>query len=144
MKLKIRYAGCPHPLEMTDAGEWIDLYTAEDADMKAGDFKLISLGVAMDIGKDYEANIIPRSSTYMKWGIIQSNHFGEIDSSYNGDNDIWKFGAIALRDTFIPAGTRICQFRLNKTMKSEFGQIEFEPVLTLGNADRGGFGSTGI
>lgn len=128
---------------MNDAGNWIDLYTAEAVEMEAGENRLISLGIAMDLPRGIEANIVPRSSTFKRYGIVQTNHFGVIDDSYCGDNDIWKFGAYATRNTAIPAGSRICQFRINRTMRSEFGQIEFEPVLTLENADRGGWGSTG-
>lgn len=144
MTIKIRYDGCKTPIELNEKGDWIDLYTAEDAELKAGDFKLISLGVEMELPKGTEANIVARSSTFMKYGIIQTNCFGVIDSNYCGDNDIWKMPVYATRDVFIPEGTRLCQFRINLTQAQQFGnRIEFEPVLTLGNKDRQGFGSTG-
>ena len=120
-------------------GDWIDLQTAEDVTLAAMEFKVISLGVCMELPKGYEAHIAPRSSTYKKWGVIQANSVGIVDSDYNGDNDVWGYPVIALRDTFIPRGTRIAQFRLYKVCEP----VEFEVVETLGNADRGGFGSTG-
>jgi len=108
--------------------------------MKKGDFKLIPLGVAMQLPKGYEAHIIPRSSTYKNFGVIQANHMGMIDESYCGDDDQWFFPAIAMRDTAIHAGDRICQFRIMEHQP----QLMFEAVSSLGNGDRGGFGSTGV
>lgn len=121
-------------------GDWIDLRAAEDVVMKAGEFKLISLGVSMELPRGYEAHIVPRSSTFKNFGIIQTNHYGIIDESYCGDNDVWKFPAYALRDTEIHMNDRICQFRLFKHQPS----IYFVEVDDLNNPDRGGFGSTGI
>lgn len=123
-------------------GDWIDLRSAEDVVMKAGDFKLISLGVSMKLPEGYEANIVPRSSTFKNFGVIQTNSFGVVDESYCGDGDIWKFPAYALRDTEIHVGDRLCQFRLNK--KCDWKDIEFVEVDFLEGKDRGGFGSTGV
>ena len=119
--------------------DWIDLRAAEDVELKAGEFKLISLGVSMELPKGYEAYIVPRSSTFKNFGIIQTNHHAIIDESYCGDNDIWKYPAYALRDTIIHKNDRICQFRIEKHQPT----IEFEEVDTLGNEDRSGFGSSG-
>ena len=119
--------------------DWIDLRAAEDTELKKGEFKLINLGVAMKLPKGYEAHIVPRSSTYKNFGIIQANHMGIIDESYCGDNDFWRFPAIAMRDTIIHKNDRICQFRIMKHQPF----IEFEEVEMLGEKDRGGFGSTG-
>lgn len=69
--------------------DWIDLRAAEDVDLKQGEFKLIPLGVAMQLPKGYEAHIVPRSSTFKNFGIIQTNHQGVVDCSYCGDNDQW-------------------------------------------------------
>ena len=119
--------------------DWIDLRSAEDVEFKAGDFKLISLGVSMELPKGYEAHIVPRSSTFKNFGIIQTNHQAVIDESYNGDNDIWKYPVYALRDTVIHKNDRICQFRIEKHQPT----IEFEEVQHLDGVERGGFGSTG-
>lgn len=120
--------------------DWIDLRAAEDVELKAGEFKLISLGVSMELPKGYEAYIVPRSSTFKNFGIIQTNHHAIIDETYCGDNDIWKYPAYALRDTIIHKNDRICQFRIEKHQPA----IEFEEVDTLGNEDRNGFGTTGV
>ena len=141
--IKVRYDNADNPLKYSENGDWIDLFTAEDVSLKHGDFRLISLGISMELPVGVEANIVPRSSTFGRYGVIQTNSYGVIDSSYNGDEDIWKFPAYATRDAVIPKGTRICQIRLNETMRSKFGDIEFIPVFTLGNSARGGFGSTG-
>ena len=119
--------------------DWIDLRAAEDVVMKEGDFYLIPLGVAMKLPEGYEAHIVPRSSTFKNFGIIQTNHQGVIDNSYSGDNDEWKMAALAMRDTVIHVNDRICQFRIMKQQPS----VVFEETDSLGGPDRGGFGSTG-
>ena len=119
--------------------DWIDLRAAEDVALKAGEFKLIPLGVAMELPKGYEAHVVPRSSTFKNFGIIQTNHMGVIDESYCGDNDQWFFPAYALRDTVIHVNDRICQFRIMEHQPA----LQFEEADSLGHADRGGHGSTG-
>ena len=119
--------------------DWIDLRAAEDVELKAREFKLISLGVSMELPKGYEAHVVPRSSTFKTWGILQTNSIGIIDESYCGDNDIWKMPVYATRDTTIHKNDRICQFRIEKHQPT----IMFEEVDTLGNEDRSGFGSSG-
>lgn len=107
--------------------------------MKAGEFRLIPLGIAMELPKGYEAHVIPRSSTFKNFGIIQTNSMGLIDESYCGDNDQWFMPALAMRDTKICKNDRICQFRIMEHQPA----LEFESVDVLGHGDRGGFGSTG-
>jgi dUTP pyrophosphatase len=119
--------------------DWIDLRAAEDVTLKKGEFHLIKLGVSMQLPKGYEAVIVPRSSTYKNFGIIQTNHMGVVDETYCGDNDIWMMPALAMRDTEIHVNDRICQFRIQKHQP----QISFEEVDELHNEDRGGIGSTG-
>lgn len=120
--------------------DWIDLRAAEDVALKAGEFKLIPLGVAMKLPQGYEAHVVPRSSTFKNFGIIQTNHCGIIDESYCGDNDQWYFPAYALRDTEIHVNDRICQFRIMEHQP----MIQFEETEKLTGADRGGIGSTGV
>ena len=120
-------------------GDWIDLRAAETVEMKAGEFRLISLGISMKLPEDYEAHIVPRSSTFKKWGVLQVNSMGVIDNSYCGENDIWMFPALAIRNPTINEGDRICQFRIVKKM----ADIEFIEVEHMEDEDRGGFGSTG-
>lgn len=139
VSIKIKYHDDILPIEMNPNGDWVDLRAAEEVDMKVGDFKLISLGVSMKLPEGYEAHIVPRSSTYKNWGIIQANHMGVVDNSYCGNNDIWKFPAIAIRDTTIYKNERICQFRIMKKQPT----LEFVEVDELHDADRGGFGSSG-
>lgn len=119
--------------------DWIDLRAAESIDMKAGEFKLIPLGVAMELPKGYEAHIVPRSSTFKNYGIIQTNHQGVVDCSYCGDNDQWFMPAYALRDTHIELNDRVCQFRIVENQP----ELAFDEVASLANEDRGGIGSTG-
>ena len=119
--------------------DWIDLRAADDISMKKGEHKLIPLGIAMQLPEGYEAHIVPRSSTFKNFGIIQTNHMGVVDETYCGDNDQWFMSAYALRDTEIKTNDRICQFRIMEHQPA----IDFVEVECLNNEDRGGHGSTG-
>ena len=140
-KIKIKYFRDDiERIKKIEQGDWIDLRVAEDTELKVGEFKLIPLGVGMILPDEYEAHVVPRSSTFMKFGVIQTNHFGIIDNSYCGENDQWHFPAYALRDTILHKNDRICQFRIVKKQD----EIEFEEVERLKDKNRGGFGSTGV
>lgn len=119
--------------------DWIDLRASEEVVLAAGEFALIPLGVAMELPKGYEAHVVPRSSTFKNYGIIQTNSCGIIDCSYCGDDDMWRMPVYAVRDTVIHVNDRICQFRIFENQP----KITFAETKTLGNASRGGFGSTG-
>ncbi len=137
--IQVRYHADIPPLEKLPQGDWIDLRAAETVDMKAGEYRLISLGVSMKLPEGYEAHLLSRSSTFKKWGVIPTNGMGVIDESYCGDGDIWHYSALAMRDTHIEKGDRICQFRLMKKMPD----VQLETVEFLSAPDRGGIGSTG-
>ena len=119
-------------------GDWIDLYSAEEIYMNKDEYAQISLGVSMELPDHCEGWLLPRSSTFKKYGIIMVNGIGIIDNAYKGDGDIWSFPAYATRDTYIPKYVRIAQFRIMKNQT-----VNLVEVQTLNNADRGGFGSTG-
>ena len=120
-------------------GDWYDLRAAKDIKMKQFDYAMIPLGVGMKLPEGYEANIVPRSSTFKHFGVLQTNSYAVIDESYSGNDDQWHFPALAMRDTVIKKNDRICQFRINKKME----EVEFLEVDELDETSRGGFGSTG-
>ena len=120
--------------------DWIDLRAAEEVTLKKGEIRRISLGISMQLPPNCEAHVLPRSSTPEKFGIVLAHSQGIIDNSYCGDNDIWMFQALAIRDTTIHFNDRIAQFRIYQKQPD----ISFIPVCNLGNPDRGGFGSTGV
>jgi len=151
MKIKIKYFSEDYPrLEKISKGDWIDLRVdsliqykskmiADTFDYRKGDIIKFGLGVAMELPEGYEAEIRPRSSTFKKYGLIQTNSVGTIDNSYNGDKDEWQIEFIAMRDGVINRFDRVCQFRIWENQPS----FEFEEVDRLENEDRGGYGSTG-
>lgn len=176
LKIKIKRINKNIPLpKVTKKGDWIDLRAAETVHMnapQAGTLKrhtfkgveeahrdvtfdtvIIPLGVAIKLPKGFEAILLPRSSTYKKFGIIQTNHMGIIDNTYCGGTDEWKYPVAAMRDTIISEGDRICQFRIQLSQKATFWQklkwflfsgIKFVVVDNLNHKARGGFGSTGV
>lgn len=141
-RIKIKYFSKDiEPLEYIGGkSDWIDLRASEDVTMKAGEFRLIPLGVAMELPPGYEAHVVPRSSTFRNFGILQVNSCGVIDGSYCGDGDMWQMPVYATRDTEIHVNDRICQFRIVENQPD----IVFEEVDHLEGEDRGGFGTTGI
>ena len=119
--------------------DWIDLRAAEEVSFRAGEFHMINLGVSMELPKGYEAHVVPRSSTFKNYGLIQTNSYGVIDQTYCGQDDIWHWPAYATRDTVVHVNDRICQFRIMENQP----RIRFEEVDVLEGENRGGFGSTG-
>lgn len=139
-EIKIKYFDKDiEKIKTIDKGDWIDLRSAIDVDLNQGEFKLIPLGVGMILPNGYEAHIVPRSSTFKNFGVIQTNHQAVIDESYCGDNDQWFYPVYALRDTHICKNDRICQFRIVEKQP----KLSFVEVQKLNEEDRGGFGSTG-
>lgn len=139
MEIQIKYFTDIEKIKQIPNGDWVDLRSAIDVTLKKGEFTIIPLGVGMKLPFGYEAHIVPRSSTYKNYGIIQTNHMGVIDNSYSGDNDQWGMPVIAMRDTTIHKNDRICQFRITQKQPD----FEFTEVACLDTKSRGGFGSTG-
>lgn len=140
LQIKVKYFDDEIPnLEKFSTGDWIDLRAAETVELKQFGYKLIPLGIGMKLPHGYEVNIVPRSSTFKNFGILQTNSYGVIDNSYSGNSDQYHFPALAMRDTVIQKGDRICQMRLNRIMPN----VEFQTVEFLDEISRGGFGSTG-
>jgi dUTP pyrophosphatase len=120
--------------------DWIDLRAAETVALRAGDFRLIPLGVSIALPEGYEAHIVPRSSTFKNYGLLQTNSMGVVDAAYRGDGDEWRMPVYATRDVTVEKNARICQFRIVRNQP----QLQFVRVEHLDGPDRGGFGSTGI
>ena len=146
MKIDIKYHADNPEIEQVVGSDWIDLRAAEDVTIHKGESKLIDLGISMKLPEGFEAHVVPRSSTFKKWGLIQTNSFGVIDNAYQGDQDVWKFPVFCLEGrnfdgetTTIHKGDRICQFRIEASQP----RIEFNKVDVLSDENRGGFGSTG-
>ena len=140
-EIKVKYFvdGLDELCYVDGKSDWIDLRAAETVTLRAGEFRLIPLGVAIALPEGYEAHIVPRSSTFKNYGILQTNSMGVVDSSYRGDGDQWYMPAWATRDVTIEKNARICQFRIVRNQP----QLTFTRVERLEDADRGGFGSTG-
>ncbi len=139
MTIDIKYHAPIEKIERIEQGDWIDLRAAEDVTLRAGEARLISLGVSMRLPKGFEAHVVPRSSTFKRWGILQTNSMGVIDESYAGEDDIWRMPVYAVRDTHIQVNDRICQFRIVEKMPP----VTFHEVERMDAESRGGFGSTG-
>lgn len=148
MKIRVKYFEGATKLKKIEKGNWIDVYANKDIFVEAGERAMVPLGFALELPKGWEGHLAPRSSTFKTWGIIQTNSVGVVDDTYIGDNDQWHLPVYCLqgkdmedgkKGTWIRKGDKIGQFRIMEVMPS----IEFEEVESFGNAERGGFGSTG-
>lgn len=141
INIKIKYFNDITPLDYINGkSDWIDLRAAKTIYLNKGEFSLIPLGVAMELPKGWEAIVAPRSSSFKKWGIIQTNSIGIIDESYCGNDDQWLMPVLATQDTTIYFDDRVCQFRIQEHQP----KIRFQTVESLNNVNRDGFGSTGV
>lgn len=144
MNIKVKYTHeDSYRLKEIDKGDWIDLAIDEHISVNAGDVVKVPLGLAMKLPDGVEAHILPRSSTFMKTGLLLTNSMGVIDNSYSGDDDEWGAVFYATRDTVVERGTRLLQFRLANTQDAMFVHLELEEVKKLDYINRGRFGSTG-
>jgi dUTP pyrophosphatase len=148
MRIQVKYHDENMPKLKHDGNfDWIDLVAVPDLDkgesdyifLRAGEFRLISLGVSIKLPVGYEAHLAPRSSAFKRYGFIQTNGVGVVDETYCGDGDLWMLPIYSIWDCKIPAYDRIAQFRIMAKMP----RLEVEEVATLKFKDRGGFGSTG-
>lgn len=139
LEIKVKMHAEIEPPAPITGGDWVDLRAAEDVEMNAGEYRVISLGVSMRLPDGYEAHMVARSSTFKRWGLLMVNGMAIIDNSYSGDGDVWGFPALATRKTSIRKGDRICQFRIMENQP----EAAICEVDSLGGTDRGGFGSTG-
>ena len=128
------------PINLLEKGDWIDLRAAKEYKLFSGEFYLIDLGISIKLPEGYEAHIVPRSSSFKNWGIIQTNGIGIIDNSYCGENDVWMMPVLATKGADIHVNDRVCQFRIVKKMPNN---IKINTVEHLDTQNRGGFGSTG-
>ena len=156
MNLNIKYFEGATKMEKISKGNWIDVYANKDVFVPYMGYAMIPLGFALELPKGYEGYLLPRSSTFKTWGIIQTNSQGVVDDTYIGDNDQWHFPCqctmakttekimveghkVTMMGTWIKKGDKIGQFRIQKAMPD----LEFNIVDRLENEDRGGFGTTG-
>jgi len=129
-------------LNKIEKGDWIDLRSRKTIEYEQGDYFYIPLNVAMELPESYEAHLLPRSSTFKNWGLLQTNSMGVIDNSYSGNDDEWMLPVLAMRDGKVEKGDRVAQFRIMPNMTKKYN-LEINEVSDLENEDRGGFGSTG-
>jgi len=148
LEIEIKYLEGAQEIEKLEIGDWIDLRSNEDIFIAKGSSALVHLGVCMKLPEGYEAILAPRSSTFRKWGILQTNSIGVIDNSYSGNEDEWMMPVYCVNSvcsmngregTYIRKGDRICQFRIQQRMP----EVTFVKVRNLQGDSRGGFGSTG-
>ena len=140
MKVRIK-KNHDFPIEYKTSGACaFDFYASEEKTFSPGEWGLVETGTVVETPEGFMLMTAPRSSTFKNYGLMQGNSVGIIDNDYCGDTDTIKFPFINMRNesVTIPVGERIGQ---GIFVKIEKPIIEF--VETMGNADRGGFGTTG-
>jgi len=135
---KISDSPTPSYAHKGDSG--VDLFAAEEYDLKPMERKLIATGLKLEIPHGYEGQVRPKSGLAINHGISHANAVGTIDSSYRGEI---KVPLINLSDkTYrIEKGKKIGQLIFAKVEEAIFEEVE-----ELSNTTRNdsGFGSTGL
>lgn len=148
--IPIRYLDGAKELVINPKGNCIDVYAYEDMFIPYMGYAMINLGFAMQLPKGKIAKLYPRSSTFKKYGLIQTNHIGIIDETYCSDTDVWHMPVqctmpkqvdkvmigdkkITIAGTWIKKGDSIAQFEIVDAMEIP----TFKKVESLNNEARG-------
>lgn len=142
LKIKIVREGADVPVRATDGSAGYDLKACitEDLFLLPGETKMIPTGVAMQLASNqYVGLLFSRSSIAVKYGQIQPNAVGVIDSDYRGEI------MVALKNTStegytIRKGDRIAQLVI---VPVSLPEVEVCDELEESARGTGGFGSTG-
>ena len=118
----------------------MDLFSVDSLTLEPGAFKLVKTGIRIELPKNTEAQIRPRSGLAYKNGITVLNTPGTIDEGYRGE-----IGVILINhsreDFHIEAGMKIAQMVIAPVLRPEV-MVSHELSQTL--RGDGGFGSTGV
>lgn len=128
----------PNYAHKGDAG--MDLYSIDEYILNPGEAKLIKTGISLELPKNSEAQVRPRSGMALKYSVTVLNTPGTIDEGYRGEVGI----------ILINHGKEI--FVVEKHMKvaqmviKPVYQATIEETFELSETERGegGFGSTGF
>tara|TARA_Y100000593_G_C4287054_1_gene326076 strand:+ start:356 stop:802 length:447 start_codon:yes stop_codon:yes gene_type:complete len=120
-----------------DAGA--DVRSIYSVTLSPGSFKMVDLGMRIELPPGYEMQVRSRSGLAAKHGIFVLNGPGTIDSGYRGDCKVIlaNFGD---EPYAIAPGERIAQFVLKRAPSAQFELVD---GLGISERGRGGFGSTG-
>lgn len=104
------------------------------------DRALVKTGLYLELEKNFEAQVRPRSGLALKKGITVLNSPGTIDADYRGEVGVILIN-LSSENFKISSGDRIAQLVISK-----YESIKWKLSQSLGESKRGdkGFGSTGI
>ena len=139
MKIKLLDENAKVPFRGSNMAAGYDLYSAEEAIIPAGDCRLISTGIALEIPNNYFGGIFPRSGTAVKRGLRLANCVGVIDADYRGEVKVPLYN-----DSSVPQKIELNE-RIAQLIILPFATVEYEVVDELSDTERGegGFNSTG-
>lgn len=121
----------------------IELSDMRQCEYKKDDVLMLHLGIAVEMPKGYKMNIYPRSSTFKNYGFILTNSTGQIDNSFNGDEDEILAMVWCTRDGMLEFNDRVLQMEIVPSMYKDHS-ILFKTVDKLEDGSRGGYGTTGV
>lgn len=138
LKIKRFDTELPLPAYQTPGSVGLDLYAREGCVINPGKVVLVPMNVAIELPPNCWAMLVARSSLHKK-GLQLINGVGVGDADYCGDNDEYRAALFnfSSEPVTIERGDRLVQMLI-----LPYERVEIEPVDHLGNADRGGFGST--
>ena len=118
----------------------LDLATTIDTSITEGQQYIeLDFGVVLEAPPGYWLMVVPRSSTFKKWGLIMANSVGIIDPSYCGPKDTIRALFLTTKEVYIPKGTRLVQVLCIPMKLATVVHHSTVPA----RASRGDIGSTG-
>ena len=127
------------PKYQTPGAVGFDFSARETTVIPARSIGLVPTGCVIEVPPGYMLHVGARSSTPKKKGLLVPHGFGVIDQDYCGDGDeiLLQFYNFTDKDVTVEKGERVGQGVFVRV-----GIVQFEQVQSMGNKDRGGFGST--
>lgn len=143
MKIKINNKSqhpCPQYATPYSAGVDLRANLLDSVTIKPLERTIVKTGIYLELPKDYEAQVRPRSGLAYKKGITVLNSPGTIDADYRGEIGVILIN-LSQEDFVIENGERIAQMVIAKHEQAEW---ELSEKLADSTRGSGGFGSTGL
>ncbi len=120
-----------------DAG--LDLFSSEDKIIIPGTSALVKTGISIELPKDMEGQVRPRSGLALKKMVTLLNSPGTIDEGYRGEIGIIMINH-SKENFIIHKGMKIAQMIIAPVLRVKIEEVK---ELSASTRSNGGFGSTG-
>lgn len=141
LKIKLLYENSKMPEIAHEGDAGIDIFSVEESIIKAGEIKLIKTGISLELPKDTEVQLRPKSGLALNHGITLLNSPGTIDEGYRGEIMVIVINH-SKNDFVVKEGMKIAQMVVKPVYKVNLVKIHEVNLET--ERGKNGFGSSGI